>query len=388
MTMFNYLGRTTMKRGKISYVGWLGRSNTGDEALYLANQMIFNQYQLVPYHARARTYKIRMIGGGTVLPVWVLGVLPGRYNYAFGVGVRDPVFWGNFHPFIIDVLKRFNFRFLGVRDCASKELLRRWRIHSEVIGDPCLLLEPNSYEKKDRKVVAINVGPFREKIWGDDRRRVLIEMIRVCKLIKEEGYYPILIPFWKDDFPYVKMISEAANVSIFKNWENIQRVLDFIASCHVLIGGKLHSIVFSASTYTPFLSIEYAPKCRSFSEIMGFDKYTVRTDELVAQDILNLFYDLLENWDPMRRLLIGKVEMYRERLREFATLIVNDIDSLPDDKWSTEGLIYKVAYGTDVFLYKHIKTLCRAWYRLPLRKKVEHWADLLRTFIVRANVNE
>jgi len=374
-----------MKQGRIDYVGWLGHDNTGDEAIHLANQMIFSQYQLVPYNVRGRTHRINLFGGGTVLPVWVLKILPGRYNYAFGVGVRDPAFWGNFHPFVIELVRRFSFRFLGVRDKVSEELLNKWGIDSEVIGDPCLLLEPNSYKKEDRKVVGVNVGPFCEKIWGNDHRRVLIEMIRVCKLIKRDGYYPILIPFWKDDIPYVKTISEAANVSIFENWENIQDVLDFIASCHVLIGEKLHSIIFGASTYTPFLSIEYSPKCRSFSEIMGFDEYVIRTDEIVAESVLNLFYDLLENWNQMRSRLIGKVEMYRERLREFATHIVDDIESLPDDMWSPQSLwksvIYKVAYGKDIFLYDRIKPIWKAWYQLPVRKDVEHWMDLLLTSI-------
>jgi hypothetical protein len=372
-----------MKKGKINYVGWLGHGNLGDEAIYLSNQMIFSQYQLVPYNVHGRTCSINLFGGGTVLPVWVLGVLPARYNYAFGVAVRDPVFWGGFHPFIIEVLQRFDFRFLGVRDNLSEELLRKWGIDSEVIGDPCLLLEPSSYEKEDGRLVAVNVGPFHEKIWGDDHRKVLIEMIRLCKLIKSEGYRPVIIPFWKDDIPYVKTISKAAHVDIFENWNNIQHVLDFIASSHILIGEKLHSIVFSASTFTPFISIEYEPKCRSFSKTMGFDRYALRTDEIVAESVLDSFHGLLENWNQMRSLLISKVKVYRERLRGFGTRVVNDIESLPDDKWATQGLwesmIHKTTYGTDVFLYRRFKTIGKAWYRLPIRKDIEHCLSLLRT---------
>lgn len=58
-------------------------------------------------------------------------------------------------------------------------------LRAQLIGDPCLLLGPNSYEKEDRKVVAVNVAPFHEKIWGNDHRKVLIEMIRECKLTKK-----------------------------------------------------------------------------------------------------------------------------------------------------------------------------------------------------------
>ena len=65
-------------------------------------------------------------------------------------------------------------------------------LRAQLIGDSCLLLGPYSHEKEDRKVVAVNVAPFHEKIWGNDHRKVLIEMIRV-QTHKKDKYHLILI---------------------------------------------------------------------------------------------------------------------------------------------------------------------------------------------------
>ena len=112
-----------------------------------------------------------------------------------------------------------------------------------------------------------------------------------------------------------------ANIPVLMNWREIKRVLNFIASCYILIGEKLHSIVFSAAAHTPFIAIEYRPKCRDFAETMGFGKYIIRTDEITSKRVMEMFLDLLNNWDEMYEKLLKNVQFYREKLIKFAKLI-------------------------------------------------------------------
>ncbi|MCK4443938.1 MAG: hypothetical protein KAW09_05310, partial [Thermoplasmata archaeon] len=105
-----------------------------------------------------------------------------------------------------------------------------------------------------------------------------------------------------------------------------------------LIGEKLHSLVFSAATHTPFVSIEYRPKCLDFAESVGFSAYNIRTSEMTAERVKVLLFDLMENWNDMRTLLKENVQVYRQRLGDFAARIVKDIESLPEDKWSPRYL--------------------------------------------------
>jgi len=366
---------------RITYVGWLGYGNVGDEALFEVDKKVFNRYELLPSLERPVS-RITIFGGGTLLPHWGLTILPNKYNYVYGVGVRNPIFWGNPHPFLIDLAKRFSFRYIGVRDKTSQEILRKWGIHSEVIGDPCLLLESKSNIKKKENLIALNVGTAGGELWGHNEDQISKETVNLCKFLKEKhAYYPILIPFSKNDIDYTKRISELANVDIFENWQNIEEIVNFISSCHVLIGEKLHSIVLSASTYTPFISLEYRPKCRAFSELMGFSKYTIRTDEMSSGRVIKLLDELIVNWDRMRSKLIENVETYRKKLREAATKIMWDIRSLPDDKWSAPSLLQNrmrsIFYGADVYLFNHANSVWRAWYTIPIRRPVECCCSLI-----------
>ena len=134
------------------------------------------------------------------------------------------------------------------------------------------------------------------------------------------------------------MISSQVDIEVFADWANTQRLLDFIASCHILVGEKLHSLVFSAATYTPFVSIEYRPKCQDFAESVGFGGYNIRTSEMTAKKVDVLVRNLLDDWDDMHTLLGENVRLYRQKLDNFAGRIINDIESLPDDKWTPRNL--------------------------------------------------
>ena len=142
----------------INYFGWTGHNNLGDEAIYGVSKIFFSKkFDLKKYNKRFHS-KISLLGGGTVIPEWTAVHLPNKYNYAYGVGVRNPAYWGNFPPYWINSIKKFNFRYFGVRGYISQEILKSWGIKSEVIGDPALSLEPNKYAfNKHVKKVGINI---------------------------------------------------------------------------------------------------------------------------------------------------------------------------------------------------------------------------------------
>ncbi len=354
----------------VNYVGWAGHGNLGDEALFLICQKLFDSYRLVPNTEQPYS-GITVLGGGTLLPLWLMFLPVNRYSYAFGVGVRNPVFWGAFPFVVVEQTRRFKFRLLGVRGNLSRSLLKSWGVKSEVIGDPCLILEPQAYKKKGEKI-AINVGVSPDRMWCNEER-VFKETVELCQLLKKT-YELVLLPFWNDDVPFINKISKATGIDIFKNWMDIQSTLNLLASCQVLIGQKLHSLVFSASTYTPFISLEYRPKCLDFAELMGYKKYNVRIDYMTSKKVMELLHDLLANWDDMRNLLIEKVELYRERIRIFASKIIDDIESLPDDKWLPPSALMRIKntlfYGPDRYCYHHPNKFFQAWSQLPIANRI------------------
>lgn len=366
-------------KGVITYVGWVGHCNLGDKALYLANTKLFNQYRLVP-SLKQKYSKVYLFGGGTLLPDYALAIHPNKYNYAIGVGVKNPTFWGPFDSYTKKMLKRYRFRFLGVRGNISRKILRDLGIESQVVGDPCLVLEPNLYKKKNDKMIAVNVGVSPDGIWGNSKY-LLNAVIKFCKSLKAAGYQIMLVPFWKGDLSYIRQVLKAVDIGIFEEWNDVQKVLDFIASCYVLVGEKLHSVVFSAATYTPFICMEYQPKCLDFAESVGFEKYSIRTDQVNEIKLLKLFYDLLDNWASAHILLMKRVNKYRKILKQFAAQIIEDIESLPKDKWEIPGAIHdlksRIFLGSEYILYKNISSFWNTWSTSSVGKYFNYCRDLL-----------
>jgi polysaccharide pyruvyl transferase WcaK-like protein len=328
---------------KITYIGWLGYQNIGDEAFLPANMKLFPDCWLVPNNRRFES-KITLFGGGTLFPRWPVWIMKNKYNYAIGIGMRSPGFWGPPKPWQIEILRGYDFRFMGVRGPHSQELLASYGIESIVTGDTALILEPNSYEATEKGLVGINIAKIRgakhvkgSDIWGSDEEQLLDVMMRVCGKLEALGYRLLLLPFDPDDTIYLQKIAAALhNVELLGDMSDPIQVMNAVSRCEFLIGEKLHSIVFSACCYVPFISLEYRPKCRDFTALLGLEDFTVRTDEVSAERVLDLFGELSRNRPRYSDDLRLKVNRQREVLRQSSQNIQDEWNQL-DTSWSTVG---------------------------------------------------
>jgi hypothetical protein len=380
-----------MVKKKINYIGWVGNNNLGDEALYSVSQYLLSDYELKIYDSYRHLFllnspffqsvkdmhsNISVFGGGTLLPDDITWVKPAKYNYLFGAAMKDPSFPSKFDSFdkvTFERLKIFNFRLVGVRDNFSKASLANFGIESEVIGDPVLWLRPRVDLKRDPLKVGINVG-CDGFLWGGKQDRVVQEMVHVCKILKENGYTPISIPFSEQDVKYSLRLSKKAGIEIFEEWSNLQSIVDLIAKCQLLIGQRLHSLVISSATYTPFVCLEYRPKCSAFAETVGFLEYCIRTDRVSAKKVMQKFNFLVNNWSKMQDVLKIKVDEYRRRQLKFVDRLKEDIESLPDSVWRFslfgERLKNRLFWDSDVLMRKKLGRLWRAYNRLVFLKLI------------------
>lgn len=339
-----------LSKNKISYVGWVGQGNIGDEALYLVSKSLLKDYDLsldclwpgqnkVQRFIRNYGSKVTFFGGGTIIPLWFTkGANKKRQlNIAFGLGVRNPSFWGNFEPSVINDLREWKLDHIGVRGYISQKILADWGIESEVIGDPVLHLNRTEYKdiSKNNSVV-INIGKSEGKIHGFDETRVLKEVTKFCKYLENKGYNLILIPFWSKDVDYMKELHGQLKRATFKNYVNndivkyeaITEIMDIISRCDFLVGEKLHSLVLSAACYKPFISLEYRPKCLDFTSSVGLEEYNIRTDLLSFEILVEKYIDLMKNEKVIIDKLTRNVNHYKNKIDNFIDLVKKDIQNL------------------------------------------------------------
>ncbi|MGA7052054.1 MAG: polysaccharide pyruvyl transferase family protein, partial [Mycobacterium sp.] len=208
----------------VGYLGWHGKHNIGDEAIYDAvrSQLpgaTFIDLPRLPLEMirsvatglnRSVRRSTQVVGGGTLVGRrhWRMLINRGMAltkkngSYAIGVGVEDPVFAGRNSGSGKDELKRWapilsEFNIVSVRGPRSAELLSDIGLDVQVSGDPALVL-PRPDALPEDGLIGLNLG-FGDDLWGHDPAKLIDEMSVAVKQLSAQGYRFVGILMNHDD---------------------------------------------------------------------------------------------------------------------------------------------------------------------------------------------
>lgn len=199
-----------------------------------------------------------------------------------------------------------------VRDKRSKERLEILGIKKKIHICPDLAFrfrinEP-AIQRKNNIIVALrqmeNLSPLFKKTIADF----------LNWLISEHKWTATFITFQKGaesdeqlheevmemiiDKPYMDSISEHDPEKIIKSFMEAEMTL----------GMRLHSLVSSIKTSTPFIAVNYAPKVGDLLELGGLGEYVIDMDELSVQKLREQFEKIQTEKDKIK----NKIEKYNE----------------------------------------------------------------------------
>ncbi|MEA4884441.1 MAG: polysaccharide pyruvyl transferase CsaB [Clostridia bacterium] len=173
---------------------------------------------------------------------------------------------------------------ITLRDQGSCDLLRRLghvRPEPALVTDPAFALRPaqgcslpaewtESREASGRPVVVFCFRPWPSV---DGREAELAAC--VDRISSELGVCPVFLAFQPGvDLPLARRIAGLMKVSsgppaVIGCGIPPQQVLAMIAQAELVVGMRLHSLVFAAAAGVPFVAIDYDPKVRAVSERVG-----------------------------------------------------------------------------------------------------------------------
>lgn len=384
---------------KISYTGCIGQQNIGDEAILVANKRLFDGAEFrFPRFEDTADSDMTLVGGGTVLPYALMDensytVENSPKNYCLGVGVSDPDYYNSclsnrdlqwyldnhmsavdipdvvstgarklntllnafgYDPFLLasrryytdedyELVGDFGFDDISVRGPRSRRTLLRYGIDADIVGDPALFLEPSEYHRTATGKIAINIRADGKR-WmsGPD---YVDEIISFCCSISDE-YSFVILPFQPSDMDVaVELTSEIPNAELkdYSDSVNIDGVLDEIATADAMIGERLHSSILAATCYTPFISVEYIPKCADFTDSINLPELSIRTTHVTEEKIDRLFSHIMSNRGDITETLERNVGKYRSRLLqkkiEFETVGTPDGDPISTSPADTDARV-------------------------------------------------
>jgi polysaccharide pyruvyl transferase WcaK-like protein len=329
----------------VAYLGWHGRSNLGDDAIYDAvrSQLpgaTFVDLPCLPQDMirafatglnRSVRHSTQVVGGGTLVGRrhWRLLVTGGlaltRRNgsYAIGVGVEDPTFIGRNSGSGKDELKRWatilsRFEIVSVRGPRSAELLSDIGLDAQVSGDPALVLPRPDVVPEDG-LIGVNLG-FGDDLWGHDPAALTDEISLATKQLASQGYRFRGVLMNRDDRRWTERALDGLAADTVHPADANAAARE-LAGCSAVIVSRLHAGILASLSDTPVVSLEYQPKCRDFALSIDDERSLIRTDRLTATAVVDGVLGALADAASIRAKTRNAVTQLRERLHaEYAAL--------------------------------------------------------------------
>jgi hypothetical protein len=323
----------------VSYLGWHGRGNLGDDAIYDAVRGQLPGATLIdlPHFTSERirlaatglSRKLRtsplVVGGGTVIGrrnwrrLVDRGLAINRHGegYAIGVGVEDPSFGGYRSYSDNDELRQWprtlaQFHTVSVRGPRSAELLADVGLDVAISGDPALLL-PRPEVAPEDGLIGVNLG-FGDDLWGHDPGTLATEVAGAVKLLAAQGYRFVGILMNPDDKQWIEVALKDVAADIVLPVDAVAAARE-LARCSVAIVSRLHAGILAALSDTPVISLEYQPKCRDFALSIGDERSLLRTDEVSVGAVVERVQSALTDSATIRTNTRSAVGLLRDRLQ-------------------------------------------------------------------------
>lgn len=225
---------------------------------------------------------------------------------------------------------------ITVRDNFSKELLENLGVIKPSIyvnSDPSFLLN-----KKDINCILENY-PHIQELMNSNNRPIIGVSVREYKgnrsdlkimfaqladyLIEKYKVKIVFLPFKFDDDVQV---SEEI-LSLMKKQADILKIklepeelISILSQFSLMIGVRLHSIIFSSMANLPFIAFKYDPKIKNFVAELGLSELLLELDNVSLEKIQEKIEYIRENKDRIKEILSEKVKDLKEK-----ALINNDL---------------------------------------------------------------
>lgn len=206
----------------------------------------------------------------------------------------------------VRVLNKLNV--LTVRDRESYNFLFRIGINQEKLklsADPVYnikseksdvdkLLAKHSIERNGEKYVAVVFRTF-----GEDLSYTR-DIAKVCDKIYEE--FNLRILFAPMEYPGDFQLShKIQNEMKHKSWvlkerAEVDKLIDIIGGAHIILGMRLHGLIYATLNNVPIMAFSYDPKINSFCKQLGVET-VVDYNNFDSDEVFSMVKEILDNYD-------------------------------------------------------------------------------------------
>lgn len=248
--------------------------------------------------------------------------------YSQGIGPINKPFNKIFTKFVLNKVS-----VITLRDEKSQKVLQDINVKNKninVTADPVIglrrgdinlgyeILKNYGLKDEDKPLVGFAIrGRY------EDEKLVNIIARISDKIVENLGVNIVFIPFhYGEDIKVIEDIqSKMKNNSIFlKGKYDINEMLSVIGNLDLLIGVRLHSLIFGAVMNIPMIAISYDPKINNFMDYLDETVFS-NVEDLDEEKLLSEITDKINNEEEYKLQLYNKVEYLKEKLHKNEEII-------------------------------------------------------------------
>ena len=162
----------------------------------------------------------------------------------------------------------------------------------------------------DSQLIGISIRKWRK---NDKKFEVKIADL-INRVYDDFGLVPVFIPMkYPSDIGISERVSRLCKKSFVVNSKlNVDEVIDIISRMDIIIGMRLHSLIFAAGNAVAGIGITYDPKVESFMEYIGQER-TVSAEHFDVEKTYAYIKKIVENKEEIKSELIKKsTELYEK----------------------------------------------------------------------------
>lgn len=214
-----------------------------------------------------------------------------------------------------------------VRDKQSFTLVQRMGIDDvEELADPAFALASvGPLAERREPYIVMSLRPW---IKGDTEHLYTNVVQFVDWLYKRHKLRTILVPFQisgDNDIAVLSKIVDQVRVrkaaELYDYTSDYRRVMELMARSTAVVGMRLHSLIFSSLTHTPFIGLSYSDKVRQFARQIAMEEYILDWTSLDTEKLQSYFDVLLENREKLVRKLDEQVILQRAKAFQHEKLL-------------------------------------------------------------------
>jgi len=204
----------------------------------------------------------------------------------------------------------------------------------EVTADPAIGLKVKNNKLFDilekEGIESKNLLGISVRAWSENDKNFIEKMAEVIKkAVKNYSLYPVFIPMkYPGDVKISKELCAAVGEGyVIENQYDVDDVVSFVSSCRLVLGMRLHTLIFSAGNGIPCIGISYDPKIDGFMKYVGIDKFLNAAD-FDAEKAVGYVDEIMGNYESECAAIAHKSEELSNLAFKNAEIAVEMLDEV------------------------------------------------------------